>query len=761
MSINPETPLRKPSVKITKIIFLILIGCLITPQTVLAKEVKIALRAFKGEQAALSHWQPTADYLSQSIPGYTFKMVPFVHNSALNQAVSRGEFEFSLTNPAASVEHIIRYNARPLATLVNKRQGKGYAKFGSVIFTHKDRHDIRNLHDLKGKVFIASDELGFGGWRVAWRELLKNNINPYSDFNKILFAGGLQQKVVYAVRDGTVDAGSVRTDMLERLAAENKINLSDFKILAPKHSEDFPFLHSTQLYPEWLFTSFGEIDNKLKTQMIKALFSIDAQHPAAQSGKYIGWISPLDYSSVDELLKELHVGPYHVSTMGFFESMISQYSLIILSVITVISILVLTILYMVKLNMRITQTRDSLKEEVSTRESLERQLMHIQKMESLGQLTGGIAHDFNNMLAVILGFTELALKNETVNNDAKLTKYLNHVMATSEKAKVLIKQMLAFSRAEGDFEKTEAISIKETINEIYQLLRPLLPSNIKLVINNNHDLYIDSSQVMINQVLMNICLNAKQAIGQAGGTIEVSTDTVQIEHKLCDSCHKDFNGEFVQIQITDNGKGIDETMKHRLFEPFFSTKEVGKGTGMGLAMVHGIIHNHGGHITLESEINKGTSFKLLLPIATPSDKTRTDNMEITESANTKKNKHILIIDDEKPITDYLVELLTQHSYTVSTFNASEEALKYFEDNAQSIDLVLTDQTMPGITGIELAHRIQDISPSLPIIVCTGYSEYINNQAPQDLNIYACLDKPVKSENLLQTIELALSQGNTH
>ncbi len=335
------------------------------------EEIRIALRANKGAEIALKQWQATADYLTENIPGYRFTLTPFENNSSLNQAISRGEFHFCLTNPASAVEHKIRYNVQPLATLVNKRQGKGYSKFGSVIFTRADRHDINRLEDLKGKTFIGADELGFGGWRVAWRELLKNNINPYTDFRELGFAGGKQQNVVYAVIEGKKDAGSVRTDMLERMAAAGKIDLSELKPIGLKHSEDFPFLHSTELYPEWLFSAIRKMDDQLKTRVVATLFAIRQDTTAAINGKYIGWISPLDYTPVENLLKELGVGPYHMATMGSFERLVHQYGLVLLTVTVVIALLTLAILYMLRLNHRISTTQESLKNEVNTRERAE------------------------------------------------------------------------------------------------------------------------------------------------------------------------------------------------------------------------------------------------------------------------------------------------------------------------------------------------------------------------------------------------------
>lgn len=262
-----------------------------------AEDIRIALRAHKGAQKGLAMWQATADHLSAKIPGYRFIMVPFENNSSLNQAVSLGDFHFCITNPASGVEHKIRYGAEPLATLVNKRRGKGYSKFGSVIFTRADHEDVNSLNDLKGKIFIGVDELGFGGWRVAWLELLNNNINPYTDFAELRFAGGKQQNVVYAVRDKQVVAGSVRTDMLERMAASKKINLSDYKVLGKKTTKDFPFLHSTKLYPEWMFSAVREIDSDLKADVIKVLFSIKPESAAA---KMVSTLSGLHHSTTHQ-----------------------------------------------------------------------------------------------------------------------------------------------------------------------------------------------------------------------------------------------------------------------------------------------------------------------------------------------------------------------------------------------------------------------------------------------------------------------------
>lgn len=719
-----------------------------------AEDIRIALRAHKGAQKGLQKWQATADYLSAKIPEHKFIFVPFENNSALNQAVSRGEFHFTLTNPASAVEHTVRYGAQPIATLVNERQGKGYSKFGSVIFTKADRKDIKTLNDLKGKTFLAVDELGFGGWRVAWSELLKNNINPYNDFKVLHFAGGKQQKVVYDVRDGKADAGSVRTDMLERMAEAGKINLGDFKAIAEKKTEKFPFMHSTKLYPEWLFSATMAMDDNFKTQVIAALFSIRSDSQAAKKGKYVGWISPLDYTPVDDLLRELHVGPYHVATMGSLKRLLSQYGGMLLIVSLIFIAIIFVFVFMLRQNKRIIIGQELLIEEERRRETLELQLVHSQKVESLGQLSGGIAHDFNNILGSMLGFTELALCSDDIKKNSDLLQYLNQVLASGESAKLLINQMLTFSRSKGKVMDAEILPVSKIIKNACNLLRPLMPQSIELKVHeNNDDLYIKTNKVLMEQIIMNLCLNAKDAFVDNKGTVSISSDMIIIDKAMCNSCHLDFSGIYVVIQVEDDGCGIDTITKKRLFEPFYSTKEVGKGTGMGLAIVHGIVHNHDGHILVESEVNKGTSIKILLPqeIKSNVQPTFDKSMQSADISNSVAGKHILIVDDEIYITNFLSTLLKKYHYKVTVKNDSKSALSYFKKHHDEIDAVLTDQTMPKLSGIDMAVKMLEISKDLPIVLCTGFSESVDEEMALSKNIRAFLAKPVKLNELLKIV----------
>jgi two-component system sensor histidine kinase TtrS len=286
------------------------IGLIIFSNAVSGEVIKIGLRANRGAELAIKRWQPTADYLTEAIPGHTFVLVPFEINSLLNQAVSRSEFDFVFTNPASYVEHKIRYGVSAIATLINKREGKAYSQFGSVVLARADRNDITSFHDLKGKRFMGVDEQGFGGWRMAYRELLGKGVDPYKDFRLLSFGGGIQHNVVFAVRDGAVDAGSVRTDMLEKMAKRGEIQLEAFKVLEPKKTKGFEFYHSSRLYPEWPFAKLTHTSPDLADQVAAALYKLTPESEAAKLGRYMGWSTPLDYEPVNDLLKELGVGPY-------------------------------------------------------------------------------------------------------------------------------------------------------------------------------------------------------------------------------------------------------------------------------------------------------------------------------------------------------------------------------------------------------------------------------------------------------------------
>ena len=289
----------------------VLAGLILSVDLAFADDIKIGLRANRGIEKGLAKWQPTVDYLNSQLPGHTFVLLPYEGIDDLNAAAGRGEFDFVLTNPSSYTEMEMEFGAARILTLLNMRQNIPLNRFGSVIFTRNDHVNIKSIKDLKGKKFMAVSEGGFGGWRVAWGELkTKYNIDPYKDFSSLSFSGGVQEKIVFSVRDGLVDAGVVRTDMLERMAADGEIDLKTFRVLGERKTEGFPFKHSTQLYPEWPLATFPNVSDQLANDVASVLMKIKPEDNAAIKGKYAGWTVSLNYQSVHELLKALKVGPY-------------------------------------------------------------------------------------------------------------------------------------------------------------------------------------------------------------------------------------------------------------------------------------------------------------------------------------------------------------------------------------------------------------------------------------------------------------------
>lgn len=394
---------------------------------------------------------------------------------------------------------------------------------------------------------------------------------------------------------------------------------------------------------------------------------------------------------------------------------------------------------------------------------LQHQLLQAQKMESLGQLTGGIAHDFNNMLSAILGYTSLAM--ELDNDKEKLNHYLNEVELAGNRAKELVVQMLTFSRGSQDIE-FQVLNIDSLLKESINMIRPVLPSTIEIVTHISNDTTaIMANPVMINQVVMNLCINARDAIGEHG-RIDLGLSSISINTAVCSACHQEISGDFIEVSIKDTGSGIEPNIIKNLFEPFFTTKKMGneKGTGMGLAMVHGILHEHNGHIIVESTPGNGSNFRLLFPLASVSDIAENKSDSVIENIESTEQRtmddvsahNILLVDDEESIVLLMTELLQNYGFNVTGYADSEQALAHFKENKDKYDLVITDQTMPKLTGVELSKAIIEIRPNISIILCSGYSDNIDKEGTESIGIKSYMTKPVNMKDLFNTIIKLLS-----
>ena len=290
-------------------VLVLLTALLVSMAASAAQNATVGVLAHRGVDTAIAMWTPTVDYLSEQIPGREFQLLPLDLNG-MSAALEYGELDFILTNPGNYVELEAGHGITRIATLMNIRQGKPSKRFGAVIFVREGRADIRTLADLQDKTFAAVDEGAFGGFQMAWRELRDAGIDPFHDFRQLHFTGFPQDRIVFQVRDGRVDAGTVRTDILEGLAARGRIDLSDFRILNRQTGDDFPFLHSTRLYPEWAFAKVRPTPDMLASKVAVALLQMPEDHPATRAGDYAGWTVPLNYQPVHDLFRQLEIGPY-------------------------------------------------------------------------------------------------------------------------------------------------------------------------------------------------------------------------------------------------------------------------------------------------------------------------------------------------------------------------------------------------------------------------------------------------------------------
>jgi signal transduction histidine kinase len=387
---------------------------------------------------------------------------------------------------------------------------------------------------------------------------------------------------------------------------------------------------------------------------------------------------------------------------------------------------------------------ERLKEETSEREQAEHQLRQSQKLEALGTLAGGIAHDFNNILAVIIGFTELAQDHQP--DESQEARHLKKVLEASVRGRDLVKQMLTFSR-KSDQEK-KPLRLSSIVKETVKLLRASVPTTIDIRTNvKSESGVILGDAVQIQQVLMNLATNAAHAMQDKGGIlyIELSDFSAGRSNGSIAAIEP---GPYMKLTVRDTGVGIPAGIKERIFDPFFTTKRVGKGTGLGLAVVMGIVKQSGGHITVESEPGGGSTFSVYFPMDTA-------GIEVVAAAGEEAiptgSARILLVDDEEALLETGEKLLAKLGYEVTSRQSSETALADIKEDPSGFDLVITDQTMPEMTGVELAKRILELRPDLPVILCTGFSHLVDADSAKAAGIANFVMKPLTTREIAKTI----------
>ena len=389
------------------------------------------------------------------------------------------------------------------------------------------------------------------------------------------------------------------------------------------------------------------------------------------------------------------------------------------------------------------------KNAAAEKRKLEAQLIQSEKMEAIGTLAGGIAHDFNNILFSIIGFTEMTM--DDIEKGSPAESNLKQVHKAGQRAGDLVKQILTFSRE--DAQEQKPFQVKYVVKEALKFLRASLPSTIEIAQDIQSDWLLMGDSTQIHQVLMNLCTNAGHAMEEKGGVLDVALMDTELDSGFT-ATHQGLKpGPFLKITVTDTGYGIKPHLLDRIFEPFFTTKQPGEGTGLGLSVVHGIVKSHGGGIYAYSEPGKGSTFHVYLPAI---------KREWGEESETEKpvpggTERILFVDDEPMLADLGEKVLKSLGYEVTVRTSSIDALALFRKQPDQFDLVITDMTMPHMTGDSLARAMIKIRSDIPIILCSGYSKEISEKIAKRIGIRAFVMKPILRRTMAKTIREGLGK----
>ncbi|MBL8669535.1 MAG: PhnD/SsuA/transferrin family substrate-binding protein [Alphaproteobacteria bacterium] len=578
--------------------------------------MRIGVLAQRGMEEALRAWVPTARHLGERIPSRSFAVVPLAQ-SELSDAARSGQVDFVITNAAHLAALGVEAGARPIATLRASDDHEYGSLFGAVVFARSERTDLATFADLRGKRFAAASRDSFGGFHLAWRELARAGIDPDTDFARLGFLGLPQDEVVYAVIAGEYDAGTVRAGLLEQLAAEEKIDLAEIRVVAPRDPPRFPYRLSTPLYPEWAIAALRTTPGALSAEVMLALLAMPRHGPAAQSGGYRGWTVPLDYEPVRELLSALRLGPYAPVTLDDLWHVARRRADWLiwggLALAVVLGHAVWVEALVRRRTRELVAANEALRREMAERRDAEdaarrhhEALTHVSRVSLMGEMATTIAHELNQPLAAVTSYVQGCLRHLAHGaQGGALREGLEQAARQSQRAAGILESIRGFVRKAP--RRVERVDVNAACVAVRDLMAAeLRERSVALDLALEQAMpQVLASRIEIEQILVNLVRNAAEAIGEAGasgGRIAIATRVLP---------------GAVEITVSDNGPGIAAGKEEEVFRTFFTTKA--DGLGLGLAICQSIAEAHGGSIRLERGAEGGAAFSLRLPSVAASD----------------------------------------------------------------------------------------------------------------------------------------------
>ncbi len=619
---RPCVPRRGQSVLPLLALVTWLTACL-TASTVPAAEppIRVGVLAYRGGDHANAAWEPTVRYLAERFPDRGAEMVP-LDLPGMDAAVQARTVDFVLTNTGNYVELEARHGVTRIATLHSSRAGTSGGAIGSALIVRAGRTGIRGMDDLKGQTVMAIDPDAFGGFQVAWGEMLKAGVDPYRDLKELRFSGFPVDRVVFAVRDGAVDVGVLRACVLEELAAEGRVDPGQFRVLAPKTVPGFDCALSTDLYPDWPLARLASTPEDLAKAVVVALFQMPDDHPAAKAGGYEGWTVPLDYQPVHTLFRSLRIGPYrYLRDVSLIDIAREHWEWLAVGAMALLwwAVHSLRVEHLIKVRTAELRTanRDLVCEMAERRRAEEtarerqKEMDHVARLSILGEMASNLAHELNQPLGAIANYARGCTRRLEMGtgNPAQLVEITRAIAEQAERAGQIIAGIRNFVRKRAS--QLEPMDVNEAIRTAVSLCQGQVRNGnvtLALALDLATDLpLVMADRVQIEQVVLNLVKNALDAMQDVpGGTADGRVRTVTVHSG------RDEEGR-VAVAVADQGHGISEEARARLFDPFFTTKS--DGMGLGLSICRTIVETHGGHLWVTDNAGGGVVMRFTLPVA--------------------------------------------------------------------------------------------------------------------------------------------------